>query len=347
VVSHLRGEQELPPVSATREVVDHEGEPDLAEVRGQELARRALELAAAGGHNILFIGPPGTGKSMLAGRLPGVLPPLTHEEALETSALWSVAGLLEPGATLLRRRPLRAPHHSASDVGVIGGGVPPMPGELSLAHNGVLFLDELPEFRRPVLEALRQPLEQEVVVIARASYRVTFPARVMLVATMNPCPCGLFGDRKGGCSCSRERIRRYRGRVSGPLLDRIDLHVEVPSLPIGQLEALPRGESSAEVRCRVLEARELQRRRYAGLEARLRTNADLAPRALHRFAALDRASRQLLASATERLGLSARGYDRVRKLARTAADLAGREAITASDVAEAVSFRALDRAPEA
>jgi magnesium chelatase family protein len=342
VVSHLRGEAELAAAEVTSPRDDAQGDLDLADVRGQELARRALQIAAAGRHNVLFVGPPGTGKSMLAQRLPGILPPLTHEEALETSALWSIAGLLGPGSGLLGRRPLRAPHHTASDVGLIGGGMPPMPGELSLAHNGVLFLDELPEFRRSVLEALRQPLEQEAVVVARASYRVTFPARVMLVATMNPCPCGMLGDRKGQCTCPVQRVRHYRSRVSRPLLDRIDLHVEVPSLPLGQLEALPRGQTSAEVRADVVRARERQRVRYAGTP--MRTNADLAPWALRRFAPLDRPSVHLLAAATERLGLSARGHDRVRKLARTIADLAGREAIVAADVAEAVSFRALDRA---
>jgi len=343
VVEHLIGAEQIEAAQPAHDPRRDDTEADLADVRGQELARRALEIAAAGGHNVLMVGPPGTGKSMLAQRLPGILPPLEPEETLETSALWSVAGLLEPGAGLLTERPLRAPHHTASDVGVIGGGVPPRPGELSLAHNGVLFLDELPEFRRPVLEGLRQPLEQEQVVVVRASYRVTFPAKVMLVATMNPCPCGMFGDRAGTCTCTLDRVRRYRGRVSGPLLDRIDLHVMVPPVPVGQLEALPLGESSQSVRQRVIEARAIALDRQAG--AGIRCNADLTPRALRAYATLEGPAMQLLSRAVERLGLSARGYDRVRKIARTIADLGGRATVSAGDVAEAVSFRALDRAP--
>lgn len=346
VVSHLRGEAELEPA---RPVAAHRGDGgglDLSDVRGQELARRALEVAAAGGHNLLAIGPPGTGKSMLASRLPGVLPPLSVEESLETSAIWSVAGLLEPGSALLSERPLRSPHHTASDAGLVGGGAPPRPGELSLAHNGVLLLDELPEFRRSVLEALRQPLEQGLVVISRAAHRVTFPARVQLVATMNPCPCGMLGERgRSSCSCSPEQVRRYRARISGPLLDRIDLHVEVPAMPFGQLEMTPYGEPSAAVRGRVLEACERQAHRYG--DSPIRCNAALTPAALRRHGELDKEALELLARAHDRLQLSARGYDRVRKVARTIADLRGGERITAIDVAEAVSFRVLDRGPGA
>jgi magnesium chelatase family protein len=342
VVEFLRGYSSLEQPDPRAAVSKPDATLDLSDVRGQELARRALEIAAAGGHNMLAIGPPGTGKTMLATRLPSVLPKLSLDETLESSAIWSVAGLLEPGSPLLSRRPLRAPHHTASDAGVVGGGVPPRPGELSLAHNGVLLLDELPEFRRSVLEALRQPLEQGVVVIARAHHRITFPAKVQLVATMNPCPCGMLGERHGRlCSCSPDQIRRYRGRISGPLLDRIDLHVEVPSITIGELEATPGGEPSEPVRERVLAARDLQEARYRGLG--IRCNADLSPAALGSFCSLDHQALALVTRAAERLGLSARGYDRVRKVARTIADLAGRERITASDLAEAISYRVLDR----
>lgn len=342
VVEFLRGERDLE-LPEPRSTASHiESAIDLSDVRGQVLARRALEIAAAGGHNLLAIGPPGTGKSMLATRLPTVLPELTLDESLETSAIWSVAGLLEPGSALLTRRPLRAPHHTASDAGVVGGGIPPRPGELSLAHNGVLLLDELPEFRRSVLEALRQPLEQGTVVISRAAHRITFPARVQLVGTMNPCPCGMLGERRGTlCTCSPELVKRYRGRVSGPLLDRIDLHVEVPSVPLDELESTPAGESSAIVRERVLTARQLQETRYTELGARC--NADLPASAVRHYCRLDQRAIDLVTRASERLGLSARGYDRVRKVARTIADLAGRSRITASDVAEALSYRVLDR----
>jgi magnesium chelatase family protein len=342
IVDFLRGEHPLEPACAAPTRRAESAELDLAEVRGQELARRALEIAAAGGHNMLAIGPPGTGKSMLAMRLPTILPELSLDESLETSAVWSVAGLLEPGTALLGERPLRAPHHTASDAGVVGGGVPPRPGELSLAHNGVLLLDELPEFRRTVLESLRQPLEQGVVVVARAGARVVFPARVQLVATMNPCPCGMRGERDPGlCSCSERDVERYRSRISGPLLDRIDLHVEVPALPIGQLEITAAGESSAAVRSRVLVARERQARRGNGGAARC--NALLGSAGLRAHCRLDDRATAVLARAHERLGLSARGYDRVRRVARTIADLAGRDEIIAADVAEAVSFRVLDR----
>ena len=345
VVSFLNGETELtvPSQEGGSEATRASG-LDLVDVRGQEVARRALEIAAAGGHNMISVGPPGTGKSMLASRLSTILPPMTQEESLETSAVWSVAGMLGSGESLLRERPFRAPHHTASDVGIVGGGAPPQPGELSLAHNGVLLLDELPEFRRSVLEALRQPLEQCVVVIARAKYRVTYPAKVQLVATMNPCPCGMYGERgRARCRCSPRQIQLYRNKISGPLLDRIDLHVEVPGLPLGQLEILPAGESSERVRARVLQARALQGERYS--EASIGCNAELTPAGLRHHCELERSTFELLARASESLALSARGYDRVRKVARTIADLDGRERIAADDVAEAISFRGLDRGP--
>ena len=342
VVSYLRGDGLLDPPKARVEAAPHETALDLSDVRGQELARRALEIAAAGGHNFLAIGPPGTGKSMLACRLPTILPPLSLEESLETSAVWSVAGLLEPGRALLTERPLRAPHHTASDAGLVGGGSPPRPGELSLAHNGVLLLDELPEFRRRVLESLRQPLEQGVVVISRANHQIAFPARVQLVATMNPCPGSMLGEReRQPCTCTPHQVRRYRGRISGPLLDRIDLHVEVPSIPVGELAQTPCGEASAVVRDRVMEARERQAHRYA--DSGTRCNAELTAGALQRHAPLGPGALSLLTRANHSLHLSARGFDRVRKVARTIADLAGRAEIDVADVAEAVSFRVLDR----
>lgn len=342
VVSYLRGEGDL--ASPTPQVRPDTGKDvlDLADVRGQELARRALEIAAAGGHNLLAIGPPGTGKSMLASRLPSILPPLSLEESLETSSVWSVAGLLGPGHGLLNERPIRAPHHTASDAGLVGGGSPPRPGELSLAHNGVLFLDELPEFRRRVLEALRQPLEQGVVVISRANQQVTFPANVQLVATMNPCPCGMLGEsERQACTCTPWQVQRYRGRISGPLLDRIDLHVEVPSMPLSELEQTPQGEASAAVRARVIEARQHQERRFMG--SGIRCNAELPPSMLREHCHLKGRALELLTRANHRFYLSARGFDRVRKVARTIADLADHEELTPSDVAEALSFRVLDR----
>lgn len=342
VVSYLRGEADLGTPSPHVHSNTGRSSLDLADVRGQELARRALEIAAAGGHNLLAIGPPGTGKSMLASRLPSILPPLSLEESLETSAVWSVAGLLEPGRGLLSERPLRAPHHTASDAGLVGGGSPPRPGEISLAHNGVLFLDELPEFRRRVLEALRQPLEQGSIVISRANRQVTFPANVQLVATMNPCPCGMLGEReRQSCTCSPAQVQQYRSRISGPLLDRIDLHVEVPSVPLSELEQTPHGEASDTVRARVIDARQRQERRFEG--SGTRCNAELTPKLLREHCELTGRALKLLTRANHRLYLSARGFDRVRKVSRTIADLADHTEITPADVAEALSFRALDR----
>jgi len=318
---------------------------DLADVRGQEHAKRALEVAAAGGHNLLLIGPPGSGKTMLARRVPTILADLSLEEALATTKIHSVAGVLPAGEAVVSRRPFRAPHHTVSDAGLIGGGSYPRPGEVSLAHHGVLFLDELPEFRRHVLEALRQPLEDHCITIGRAAVTLTYPARFMLVGAMNPCPCGHLGDPGRECTCTEAMVQRYRTRLSGPLLDRMDLHVEVPPVGYGDLAGAAPGEPSAAVRERVAAARQVQLDRFEGRDD-LYCNAHMQARDLPRHCAVSGRAAGLLKRAVTQLALSARAYHRILKVARTVADLAGQTEIAAAHVAEAVQYRTLDRGSE-
>lgn len=355
LIAHLSGEKPLSAVTydpSKSSGFDSAG-LDFSDVKGQARVKRALEIAAAGGHNVLLIGPPGTGKSMLSKRLPSILPPLTFEEALETTKIHSISGTLPEGVGLVTVRPFRSPHHTMSAPSLVGGGKNPMPGEISLAHNGVLFLDELPEFNKLVTESLRQPLEDREVTITRANGRVTYPSSFQLVCAMNPCRCGYYGHPTHPCTCSKQEIHKYLSKISGPLLDRIDIQIEVPSLTYSELsESSAPSESSAEIRSRVIAARELaseRLRKYAlspdgdAPSGGVRCNADLTPRLIRKFCTPDASAAKILEGAFSSMGLSARGYDRILRVARTIADLDGSEVISARHAAEAVQLRTLDR----
>ncbi len=344
VVEFLNGEREIEPFRVdVAEFFERSAEAgdDFSEVKGQEHAKRALEVAAAGAHNIIMIGPPGSGKTMLSRRIPTILPRMSFEEAIETTKVYSVMGLLDRENALVAQRPFRSPHHTISDVGLIGGGNTPRPGEVSMANHGVLFLDELPEFKKHVLEVLRQPLEDGRVSISRALMSLTYPSRFMLVAAMNPCPCGYLGDPLHPCSCTPIMVQRYRSRISGPLLDRIDIHIEVPAVKYRDLADGREGESSGDIGSRVERARGVQRDRFKG--SKVHSNAQMTPRFIKKFCEPDTAGSRLLELVTDRLGLSARSYSRILKVARTIADLDGSDAVREQHVSEAIQYRSLDR----
>lgn len=345
VVRFLNDQQQFEPMHLEMSSImqqQYSNIPDFSDVKGQDNVKRALEVAAAGGHNLLMVGPPGAGKSMMAKRLPGILPPLTLQEALETTKIHSVAGILEKGKALIVERPFRSPHHTVSDVALVGGGANPMPGEISLAHNGVLFLDELPEYKRTVLEVMRQPLEDRKICIARVKQTVEYPAGFMLVAAMNPCPCGHYNDPTKPCTCSPGAVHRYLSRISGPLLDRIDIQVEIVPVPFLKLSDNTPSESSSVIRERVIKAREIQTERFKDSNG-IHCNAQMSSRQLRTFCKVSEQSLQLLNMAMQRFGLSARAYDRILKVSRTIADLEGSQDIQPQHIREAISYRNLDR----
>lgn len=346
VIRFITGEQSFEPtrVDTRKEFYEHQYAFDLdfADVRGQESVKRALEVAAAGGHNLVMIGPPGSGKSMMAKRLPSIMPPLTLAESLETTQIHSIAGMMGRNASLICQRPFRAPHHTISEVALVGGGANPMPGEISLAHNGVLFLDELPEFNKHTLEVLRQPLEDRRITISRAKYSIEYPCSFMFIASMNPCPCGYYGDPTHHCVCSPGQIQRYLSKISGPLMDRIDIQCEITPVPFKDISQTAPGEPSSQIRQRVMQARAIQAARFKHQRG-VYCNAQMTERMIHQFAEPDEAGIAMLRAAMERLSLSARAYSRILKVARTIADLAGSGRVEAPHLAEAISYRQLDR----